>query len=114
MIVRRIGPLSLAKMMGAVYCVLGFLIGLLITCISLVVPAFSHMPPGRGAGVFGILFGVFAVIALPIFYGLMGFIAGLISGALYNFFARVVGGIRIELEAEAGELQAPAAAPPAP
>jgi hypothetical protein len=33
---------------------------------------------------------------LPIFYWIMGLIVGLISAALYNVVARLVGGIRIE------------------
>ncbi|HSL84069.1 MAG TPA: hypothetical protein VLF66_14955, partial [Thermoanaerobaculia bacterium] len=46
---------------------------------------------------FGLLFGVGAVVLLPIFYGLMGFLAGLLTAALYNLAARVVGGLELEL-----------------
>jgi hypothetical protein len=46
----------------------------------------------------GLLFGFGAVIFLPIFYGILGFIFGLIGALLYNGIARLIGGIEIELE----------------
>lgn len=44
----------------------------------------------------GLLFGVGSVIFLPIFYGILGFVFGLITALLYNGVARLVGGIEIE------------------
>jgi len=38
------------------------------------------------------------LIILPIFYGVVGFIAGAIGAALYNLIAGMVGGIEIEVE----------------
>jgi len=46
-------------------------------------------------------FGAGAIIVFPIFYGLMGFISGLIGAAIYNFFAGWVGGIVVDLDHEA-------------
>jgi hypothetical protein len=43
------------------------------------------------------MIGVGAVIFLPIFYGVMGLVAGAIVGALYNVFAGMVGGIEIDV-----------------
>jgi RsiW-degrading membrane proteinase PrsW (M82 family) len=45
-----------------------------------------------------LLFGAGSVIFLPIFYGILGFVLGLITALLYNLVARMVGGIQIELE----------------
>lgn len=42
------------------------------------------------------MFGVGAVIALPIFYGILGIVMGALSAALYNLFAGIFGGIDIE------------------
>jgi len=41
--------------------------------------------------------GVAAVIVLPLFYGLLGFIGGIITAALFNLVASMVGGVEIEL-----------------
>ena len=37
-------------------------------------------------------------IALPIFYGICGFVGGVIQALIYNIAAGVIGGIRIETE----------------
>jgi hypothetical protein len=39
-----------------------------------------------------------AVILLPIFYGITGFIGGIIMAAVYNFVAGVVGGVELDLQ----------------
>ena len=44
------------------------------------------------------LFGVVAIVAMPLLYGGMGFISGLISAALYNLVAGFVGGLEVELQ----------------
>jgi hypothetical protein len=41
--------------------------------------------------------GLFAVIAFPIGYAIVGFISGAIGAVLYNVFAGLVGGITLEL-----------------
>ncbi len=49
-----------------------------------------------------VLFGVAAffgfLILIPIFYGIFGFIGGLLVGVLYNWAAKKVGGIAFELQ----------------
>ena len=39
-------------------------------------------------------FGIF----MPVFYGVVGFIFGVISAAIYNLIARWIGGIEVEVE----------------
>ncbi len=53
-------------------------------------------PRGQNAlpAIFG---GAFALFA-PVIYGVMGFLLGMISAAIYNLAARFVGGIEVELE----------------
>ena len=100
MTVRRIGVLSLAKVMGTIYGGLGLVFGLVFSFVALLGTAFGTAFEGASGpeALFGVLFGVGAVILLPIFYGLMGFLAGLLVSALYNLAARVVGGLELELE----------------
>jgi len=96
--VRRVGVFSLAKIMGVLYALLGLIFGALATCFSLVgaMAAMPQLSEGSGDQLFGLLFGVGAIIFLPLFYGLMGFISGLLMAFLYNLVAGWIGGIELE------------------
>lgn len=95
MIVKRIGPLSLAKISGMLYGLMGLIIGAFISLFSVVGGAFA---PGKDAGVVGMLFGAAAIVILPIFYGLLGFVMSLIGAALYNLVAGWVGGVELDVQ----------------
>ncbi|MDA0769344.1 MAG: hypothetical protein O2821_03880 [Chloroflexi bacterium] len=87
---RRIGVLSAGIFLAVMYAILGLVVGLVISLLAFAgASAF-----GQGAG--GILFGVGAVIALPLFYGIAGFIGGIIMAAIYNIVAKLTGGIEME------------------
>ncbi|HYH85465.1 MAG TPA: hypothetical protein VEX60_08275, partial [Pyrinomonadaceae bacterium] len=60
-----------------------------------------------GAGAGSIVIGLFAMIGVPIFYGIIGFIFGAIGALVYNVASGFVGGIELELEAVANEYAAP-------
>ena len=99
MTLKRIGVLSCGKMMGALYALMGLIFGALFSLLSLMgVMAGMASQEGGDAAVFGALFGVGAIIILPIFYGVMGFVAGLLTSALYNLVARFAGGLELQLE----------------
>jgi hypothetical protein len=53
---------------------------------------------GTGFGALSMMFGVGAIVFLPLFYGVLGLIAGAIGAALYNLFAGIFGGIELETE----------------
>ena len=111
MILKRIAPLSLAKVSGVLYAVVGFIVGCIFAMISLMGGALSEQMGGRA---FGAVFGVGAVIMFPIMYGLLGFVGSLIGAALYNLFASWVGGVEVELVPKApvaGAMPGPASAP---
>lgn len=92
-IVRRVGVLSLGKMLGCLYALLGLIFGAFFSLLSLA-GAFSSQ---NTQSAIPILFGAGAIIVLPIFYGLAGFIGGIIVAALYNLIAGIAGGIEVEL-----------------
>lgn len=97
MIIQRVEPLSLGKMLGAIYGILGFIVGLFCALFSL---AFAGAPKAAGSplvpGWFAAMFGVGAVVILPIVYGLFGLVGGVLSAFLYNVVARKLGGVAIE------------------
>jgi hypothetical protein len=92
MIVRRIEPMSAAKVGGMLYALLGLLLGVIFTLIS-----FTGMG-AAGMGSYGMLFGAGAIIILPIVYGIIGFIACAIMAAFYNLAAKLAGGIEVQVD----------------
>jgi hypothetical protein len=94
MVVKSVGVLSVGKMFACLYGLLGLIIGGLFSVFAMAGAAVG----GRDAGPAALLFGVGAVIMVPIFYGAIGFIGGIIMAALYNIVAGIAGGIEIELQ----------------
>jgi hypothetical protein len=89
--IRRVDPFELAKVMGILYA-LG---GLIAAPIFYFASKFS--PATAEASGFG--FGAGFAIALPIIYGVLGFIGTAIAAGIYNLVAGWVGGVVIELDA---------------
>lgn len=99
MVLKRIGVLSAGKISGLMYTLIGLLIGGLFSLLSLLGLAIGGTgSSGSSDAAVGLIFGVGAVIILPVFYGVMGFVGGLISAALYNLLAGAVGGLELEIE----------------
>jgi len=97
MVVKRVGPLSVAKNIAVLYALIGIIIGAFFS-LAAVAGAFANADDsGVGAGIAGII-GVGAIVAFPIFYACLGFVGSLIAAALYNMVASMVGGIEIDLE----------------
>jgi hypothetical protein len=92
--IRGIEVLSLAKMLGAIYLVLGLLFGIVFALVSTLAGIAGSATADEGR-MLGFLFGIGAVIVLPVFYGAIGFVGGVLIAALYNLFAGLVGGIRL-------------------
>jgi hypothetical protein len=95
MVLKRIGPLSCAKIAGTLYAIIGLLVGAVFAVVSLA-SGFGANPSGDGG--FRPLIGVGAVVAFPILYGGMGFVTTLFGAWLYNILAEAVGGIEMDLQ----------------
>ena len=90
--VQRLSRFSIgqtAKVLGVLYA----LMGLIFVPFLLLAGMFSPKEASFGVG--------FA-LALPVLYGLAGFIFTAIGCALYNWVAGMVGGIEIKLDDEVG------------
>ncbi|MGI8788464.1 MAG: hypothetical protein ACR2HG_11965 [Pyrinomonadaceae bacterium] len=99
--INKLGVLSVAKIQGAVLFVLGLIIGIIYGIIIIAISLLGAGIGGRGnliAGGGGVVMGIVMMILFPVMYGAMGFVGGAISALLYNFFARMVGGIEMEIE----------------
>jgi uncharacterized oligopeptide transporter (OPT) family protein len=95
--IRQVGPLSVGKIFGAIYCAFGVLIGLFVALFLILGGAIAANQQGAAAGVPPVAIGIAVIIFAPIFYGLTGFLGGLISAALYNLAAGFLGGIEVDL-----------------
>lgn len=98
MVISRIGVGSLAKVAACLYASIGLIIGV---CIFLVSLMGLGLPRDADSGVarwIAPIFGIGAVIILPLLYGTLGAIALSVVALLYNFAARTVGGVQIEVD----------------
>jgi hypothetical protein len=101
MVIRRIGVWSVARLYGAILASFGLFVGALVALASALggmAGAMSESASGPGAGALAMVFGVGAIVILPLFYGCLGLIMGSIGAALYNLFAGMFGGIELETE----------------
>jgi len=96
LIVRRIGPLSLGKIMGATYGVMGLFFGVVFALVSVAGSALAPQDTPEGP-LIGLVFGVGGVVVLPLLYGVFGLVAGALGAFLYNVVAGFVGGVEIDL-----------------
>lgn len=99
--IRKLGVLSVAKLEAVILLVAGLFISIpygLFIIIFGAVALGSSAKEGMLAGGGAIVVGILAMIGIPIFYAIMGFIGGAIGALLYNLFAGIVGGIEIEVE----------------
>lgn len=98
MVLKRIGPLSLAKISGILYAIIGLVAGFFIAAMAFIGAALGSNFDGGGRAFPGILIGAVAIFAAPILYGLMGFLSGLVSAVVYNLLTGVIGGVELEFE----------------
>lgn len=93
-------------MLGCIGAVIGLIIGVFYALFFGAL--FSMLPTGTSGtsvNLLRIIFGVGAIVIMPI----MGFVGGLIQGALYavlyNFLAPRIGGIRLRFKEEPRPMQ---------
>ena len=99
MVITRMGVLSLGKIMGLMYGAIGLLFGGLYALFAVLGGgAMLAMGGNEGAMGGGLMMGmgVAAVIFVPIFYGILGFLIGLLSALFFNIAAKYAGGLEVE------------------
>jgi hypothetical protein len=98
MVIRRISPLSAGKLAGVLYAVMGLIIGIVFALIGMLGAAAGAMSDSEAGALPGMLFGVGAIVIMPVFYGVLGFVMSAFMAWLYNLVAGLVGGLEIEIE----------------
>ena len=101
MTIRRFGVLSVAKIYGLLMFIFGLIFGVLYGLFFIIFGAAMSAMGSRDAaagGVSSVVIGIFAMIGIPIMYGVMGFIMGAIGALIYNALAGIIGGVKFDLE----------------
>jgi hypothetical protein len=96
-VIKSVGVLSVAKIMGLVYGCLGLIFIPFFLLMGLV-GTMAGVKEGAISGAIGIVFAIF----MPVLYGIMGFVMGAIGALLYNLFAKWIGGIEVQVELRPG------------
>ena len=97
MIIRRVSPMSCAKVAGVLYALVGLIFGAGISLFFMLLGSAVDTAEMRGP-LAGLIFGVGAVVVLPIVYGLMGFVTVAVAAVLYNLVAGIVGGVELDVD----------------
>jgi hypothetical protein len=90
--------MSLAKISTVIYAFLGLIVGFFVAiaiAFGALAGSFISNSPNVLLG-FVLAFG--AIILFPVMYAILGFLAGLITSALYNWVVGYTGGIQLDLE----------------
>ena len=100
MVLKRVGVWSAAKLSGVLYGTIGLIIGAIFALMSFLGVSFPPSTYGESPPPTWLapILGVGAIVFLPLLYGVMGVVVGAVSSTLFNFFARLAGGLEIELE----------------
>ena len=76
MVLKKVGVLSAGKILGILYALLGLLIGAVVSLVSMVGAAIGSASGESSEAFLGVLFGIAAVVLMPLLYGGMGFVGG--------------------------------------
>ena len=72
--------------------------GIRVRGVRLAVLARRHVRRATGAGTLGsTFFGAGAIVFLPIFYGVLGFVMTLVGATLFNVVVGITGGIEVDV-----------------
>jgi hypothetical protein len=91
-IIKEIDTEGFGKILTILYGTMGFVFGLFTTIAALMGVS---MP--KKFGIFSLIFGKWAVLSLPVFYGVSGYFIGRIAASLYNSVVGSKKGFKIEL-----------------
>lgn len=95
MVIKRVGPISCAKIAGVLYAVFGLFTGAVFSLVALTGGFDANASDREG---FAAMIGAGAVVLFPVLYGGMGFVGTLVGAWLYNVLAAAVGGIELDVQ----------------
>lgn len=97
MVIKKLDVVSVGKISGIIAAAFGLLAGLILLVFGSLFAGLAGAS-GEAGPLAAIGGGVAGVVVLPLLYGVIGFIGGMLQALIYNLAAGVIGGIRIETE----------------
>jgi hypothetical protein len=97
-VLRGVGVGSIGKMAAVLYAAIGLIVGLILASVSSLGGLAGMAAGERGAGLFGMFFGVGAIILCPILYAVIGALVWMLLAVLFNLAAGAIGGIELEVD----------------
>jgi hypothetical protein len=94
---KRIGPLSLARLAAGLYGAIGLFIGAVVAVAAMAGAGIAGAA-GESNPLLSVLLGVGAIVFLPLIYGVLGALGALLIASLYNLLAGWLGGVDLTLE----------------
>ena len=91
-IIKEINPVEFGKTLLIVQGTMGLVFGLFTTLAS-----FMGFSMSRRLGIFSLIFGRQAVLSLPLFYGISGYLIGRIAAGLFNTLIGSKKGLSVEV-----------------
>lgn len=98
--ITKIGVVSLAKIMGMSGLIFGLIAGVIyggILILMGIIGASGGQDEAAGFALVGIGGGLAVMIMVPIAYGIMSFLIGLIYGLIINLVLALSGGLELEI-----------------
>jgi hypothetical protein len=101
--IQSIPVMPLALMYACISAVIGFIVGIFYAIVFGAI--FANIPSTTTTAPFnlgwlGIIFGVGAIIIMPVISFVGGLISGAITALLYNFLAPRIGGVKVRFKEE--------------
>lgn len=99
MVLKRIGILSAGKILALLYACIGLIAGGIISLFA-TLGVFASLADKSlpGGPIIAAFMGLGALILMPLLYGSLGFLIGVVGSSIYNGLAKLVGGIELELK----------------
>lgn len=94
---KRIGVLSAGKICALLYAIIGLIGGVFVSFFSML-GLFAASQAGDFPSFLAPFLGLGSLLVMPVFYGVMGFIVGVVGSAVYNGAALLTGGLEVEFE----------------
>ncbi|MFL6207512.1 MAG: hypothetical protein ACJ74W_01605 [Pyrinomonadaceae bacterium] len=100
--IKRVGVLSLAKIFGLIFLVIGLIVGVIYGLFIMLFGAamMSRMGGDAGGAAAGgvVVGGLAAMVIMPLFYSVLGFVMGAIYALVFNAASGFLGGLELQVE----------------